>query len=177
MVVSFGNRKCDKAGDSDEHLLNGDSALREGSRRKGLIEKTIETKTYSFGPKEFKTDLDSSLKREKARRIVQSKYMNDQMNRSMERTVVEQRVSPNYQTKTVSYGPPPTTSFRSSNLESFKKKPVDTFENIVSRHAQPKQIAKKRAAKGEADKKGDKPNTIEFSNKNGPETFTITHKT
>lgn len=94
---------------------------------------------------------------------------------------MEQRVIPNYQTKTIAYGPPPTSSFRSSNLETFKKKPVETFEKIVSQHARPNQenLLKKMSRKKKTgeEKEGDKPNTIEFSNKNGPETFTITHKT
>lgn len=124
---------------------------------------------------------------------MQSKYINDQMSRPLEtRTLVEQRVVPNYQSKTVSYGPPQSSSMRSSNLEGFKKRPYEAFENIVSHHAKPraagrgtldvvgKKIAKKRTAgEGEAKtgKKPGSPNTIEFSNQNGPETFTITHKT
>jgi len=141
---------------------------------------TFESKTYSFGPKEFQADLESSLKREKARRIVQSKYLNEQMNRPL----FEQRVTPNLQTKTVSYGPPPESSFRSS--DAFKKEPFDSFENIVSQHAKParessgmgvigKKITKKKTT--QKGKDGKDPNVIEFSNKNGPETFTITHKT
>lgn len=131
--------------------------------------------------------MEDSLKREKARRIVQSKYLNEQMSRPLDnRRMFEQRVSPNYQTKTVSYGPPPDSSFRTSN---FKKSNYDTFENVVSQHAKPTIISKKKApskveviGKKEKKKEGDKegksnPNMIEFSNKNGPETFTITHKT
>jgi hypothetical protein len=154
---------------------------------------TFESKTYSFGPKEFKADLDSSLKREKARRIVHSKYINDQINRPIEtRPLYEQRVTPNYQKKTVSYGPPPETSFRSSNVgsfgDNFKKNEYDTFENVVSQHAKPvrksnqmdiigKKISKKKKTEEVKTKGKNDPNTIEFSNKNGPETFTITHKT
>lgn len=108
------------------------------------------------------------------------------MNEQVNRPVFEQRVTPNYQTKTVSYGPPPDASYRSS--DAFRKEPYESFENIVSHHAKPveteslkgssgmgvigKKISKKKTKTDPKD-----PNVIEFSNKNGPETFTITHKT
>jgi hypothetical protein len=106
----------------------------------------------------------------------------------------EQRINPSYQTKTVSYGPPPDSSFRSSGLgsfgDSFKKNEYDTLGNIIQQHAKPsltsrnssqmgivgKKITKKKKTEVKEKGKAD-PNTIEFSNKNGPETFTITHKT
>jgi hypothetical protein len=127
--------------------------------------------------------LETSLKREQARRIVKSKYLNDQVNRS----VFEQRVTPNYQKKTVSYGPPPDSSYRSSN--AFRKEPYESFENIVSHHAKPVKVESRKGSSTGMDVIGKKinkkktktdpkdPSVIEFSNKNGPETFTITHKT
>ena len=113
------------------------------------------------------------------------------MNRPAERTLYEQRINPTYQSKTISYGPPPDSSYRNLNRNSFKKNEYDTLENIVNQHAKPsltsrnsnqmgvigKKIIKKKKT-GEVKQKGKSdPNTIEFSNKNGPETFTITHKT
>lgn len=149
-----------------------------------------ESNTYSFGPKEFKTNLDSSIRREKARQTVQSKYLNNQMNRTNDHSFYEQKVNSNYQKKTVGYAPPPDSAFRSSTYsEGFKKNPYDTFENIVNKHAKPKVISRsnvksnkmdiigKKKSKKIKEGKANDPNTIEFSNKNGPETFTITHKT
>lgn len=140
------------------------------------------------------------MKREKARQIVQSKYLNNQVNRPSENnSFYEQKVPLNYQKKTVNYNTPLDTSYRSSNIgnfgENYQKSPFDTFENIVNKHAQPKvisrlnlssgnnmeiigkKISKKKGKKSETNENGDDPNTIEISNKEGPETFTITHKT
>ena len=117
--------------------------------------------------------------------------MNNQINRNDNHPFYEQKVSSNYQKKTVGFAPPPDSSFRSSTYsEGFKKSPYETFENIVSHHAKPKVISrsnvkasgmgvigKKKTKKVKGDGKSQDPKTIEFSNKNGPETFTITHKT
>ena len=125
---------------------------------------------------------------------MQSKYLSNQINRPVEnRGYYEQKISPTYQKKTINYAPIINTSYRSSNLGSYNEemKPgsYDTFENIVSKHSKPKVVRQSNRkssginliGKKGSNKKGMKdandPNTIEFSNENGPETFTITHKT
>ena len=115
------------------------------------------------------------MRRERARQAVQTKYLTSQLNRSPERLkVYQQKVTPG--ASHITYHDPLERSYSSINDGGRKGRVV----NLIGKgEGQEEMKGTRRSIPSSStiEQKSTDPKVVQFSNKNGPETFTITHKT